>query len=246
MTKSSWLIGAFFLFGFFLLSNNVVAQFSYGGLRLSYHNARFDKGNDLGGTRIRDFVLNVDLVHRPIRNFGIGISARLPIIHGFKYQYVLGERYDETVDGGGLFEEDKAQYEGGDFEYIIKNTYSLTFFGRIYFDTEKNYFFDMRYTVENYNESFSYNRSGSSLPDQNFSYTGDAKASGIGFSIGTQPKINDHFYFMYQFTIDFLSSDVQNFSYDIHTNSGPKAKVYSKIEGSQTAYEFSMGFGYTF
>src|SRR5690606_12860603 len=107
------------------------------------------------GTRINDFAVNFDLVHRPLRNVGIGVSARMPILNGFKYRFGDDE-YSDNIIGGGSFNESQVEFADGELEYNIKNTFSLTFLGRVYFDTENNYFLDIRYTMENYDETFTF------------------------------------------------------------------------------------------
>lgn len=246
MNRKAFWIGLLLFMGGMIISSTATAQFTYGGIRLSYHNVRFDKGVDFEGTRINDLAVNFDLVHRFLRNFGIGMSARMPIIHGFKYQYI-DEKYGNNIVGGGSFNESKVEYAGGELEYNIKNTYSLTFLGRVYFDTETNYFVDFRYSMENYLETFIFDRSGQSLPDKQIDFEKSLTASGIGFSIGAQPKIDDHFYINYVFTVDFLTYDQNSFDYDIESYSNSlKSNISSKIPGDQTAYEFSMGIGYIF
>ena len=190
----------------------------------------------MGGTRINDFVANVDIVHRAFRHVGIGASLRIPISHGFKYQFKTN---NGLVEGGGMFSESEVNVADGRMKYDIKNTGSYTFFARIYFDTEINYFFDIRYNIEKYEEKYSYTpHDGAGFSK---SYLGDATGNGIGFSVGVQPKLSDHFYYLYQFTVDFLSSSSQGFS---HKQIDPN--LFSKIKGNQTAYEVSMGIGYSF
>lgn len=246
MNQRALSLGLLLLTAGLFISSTATAQFSYAGLRLSYHNVRFDKGVDFDGTRINDLALNLDLVHRPLRNVGIGVSARLPVMHGFKYLFADDE-YGANIIGGGSFNESQVEFAEGEFEYNIKNTYSLTFFGRVYFDTEINYFLDLRYTLENYEESFTFHREDRSLPDRNINYAGNVTAKGLGFSIGSQPKISEHFYLSYVFTVDFLSYDQLSFEYDIESYSSKQTtKISSKIQGKQTAYEFSFGVGYIY
>ena len=230
-------------------STSLYAQFSYTGVRISFHNVRFDKGDILESTRINDLVANIDFVHRPIRNLGIGVSARLPILHGFKYAFVSNDYYSEIV-GRGSADERKVEYAGGNFEYNIQNTFSLTLFGRVYFDTEKNYFLDLRYTFETYKETLQFVRTGNSLPNENIQYEAPITAKGVGFAVGYQPKIGDHFYMTYVFAVDFLRYDDVSFNYDIQKSDNGYGddftNIKSKIDDRQTAYEFSFGIGYVF
>lgn len=241
---------ALFLFFAVFISANLKAQFSYTGVRLSYHNVRFDEGVDMEGTRINDLVANIDFVHRPLRNFGIGVSARLPILHGFKYMYMIEGNYADQIAGGGTFGEREVSFAGGDLEYNIKNTFSLSLFGRVYFDTEKNYFLDLRYTFESYKETFNFSRENNgNLRNDNIRHEETVLAKGVGFSVGYQPKIGDHFYFTYAFTVDFLSYDGVSFNHNIQRDNGgykENVNVRSKIDDTQTAYEFSAGVGYVF
>lgn len=245
-----WSKVALFLFFAVFISANLKAQFSYTGVRLSYHNVRFDEGVDMEGTRINDLVANIDFVHRPLRNFGIGVSARLPILHGFKYMYMIEGNYADQIAGGGTFGEREVSFAGGDLEYNIQNTFSLSLFGRIYFDIEKNYFLDLRYTFESYKETFNFSRENNgNLRNDNIRHEETVLAKGVGFSVGYQPKIGDHFYFTYAFTVDFLGYDGVSFNHNIQRDHGSykeNVNVRSKIDDTQTAYEFSAGVGYVF
>ena len=231
-----------------LFTNKAVkAQFSYGGVRLSYHNVRFDKGGDFEGTRLNDFVANLDLLHRPIRNFAFGASVRIPIVNGFKYQYILDEGNFETITGGGILNEDQVQYAEGDFYYNIKNTVSLTFLGRVYFDTESNIYLDLRYTIASYDETFTFERSSGNLPNRDINYQNSVSTTGIGFGVGYNMRISDHFYFGYALAVDFLGTDEVSFEYDIESDgfsSQNPTTIKSKIDDSQTAYELSASIGY--
>jgi len=239
------------MFVLFASTEQVKAQFTYGGVKLSYHNVRFDKGEAGEGTRINNFVANIDLVHRPRRYFALGTSIRIPVVNGFKYQFVIDEGgFTSNINGGGTFSEDVVEFAGGDFHYNIESTLSLTFLGRIYFETETNIYLDLRYTIEKYDETFNYSRNGSqSLPNKNIAHQESLSTNGFGLSLGYHPRISDHFYMGYAFTVDFLGTDDVSFEEEIITeinSNGDKNStlIRSKIDDSQTIYELSVSFGF--
>lgn len=225
------------------------AQFTYSGLRLSYQNTRFDGGGYEERTRINGLVANLDLIHRPLRNIGVGISARIPIYSNFGYNFTSADgSYSEI--SGGEFDEQRVDYANGQFEYDIVNTLSITFLGRAFFDTEYNIFLDVRYTIESYRETFQFYRSASDLPDENFQHEETIKVKGFGFTLGYQPKIGDHFYFTYALTVDFLGYDQTSFDYTFQKSNSTFDEnfitVKSKIDDTQTSFDLSAGIGYVF
>lgn len=233
---------------FTLVFNLLHAQFSYTGFRLSYHNVRFDQGDIINATRLNSATVNLDLMHRPLRNFGIGASVRLPIYQGFKY-YFSFDNAGEVSGGGVLDDGEFSTILGGDFNYDIQANAGFSLIGRLFFDVERNYFVDLRYTFQSYDETFSYKRSSSSgFSDQNINLSRTVNTSGVGFSFGMQPRIDDHFYITYVGTIDFLTARDQAFTSVIlnNPNSGPDLRVLSKLADTQTQYEFSIGIGYRF
>ncbi len=244
-------IGVLFLF-FSLISIQAFSQFSYAGVRLSYYNVRFDKGGSFDpATRMNDLAVNLDFISRPVRNFGIGISARIPVIHGFKYVFARNDNFADFVEGSGKIENQETIFAEGDLGYFIKNTFSITLLGRIYFTTESPIYLDLRYTFETYNEEFTYNRSASSsLPQENIDFSENTLVRGVGFTFGYAPEIADNFFFNYAFTVDFLGTDEISFNYLIAENefNGTTSirKFTSKIDDTQTAYEISMGLLYRF
>lgn len=236
-------------------NHKAIAQFSYAGIRTSYNNVRFDKGDGLGeGTRINDLALNIDFLHRPLRNFAFGVSFRVPIINGFKFDYTLDNGGSETnVSGGGSFEDDEVPFAGGNFFYNIENTISYTLIGRIYFDTEANLFLDIRYSINKYDEVFSFQRNNDSqLPDREISHQESISTSGFGFSLGYNLRFTERFYLGYQFTVDFTGTDDNSFEANIETGTEfstgniISVPIRSKIDDSQTSYELSFNFGYIF
>ncbi len=240
-----------------LYLNNASAQFTYGGLRLSYHNVKFDNKSSIGSeadiARINNMVVNLDLIHRPIRNLAVGASFRIPVIKGFRYEYSFDQQ-GEYVSGGGLDAIDEPNLAEGRFEYDVELSSSMTFFMRIYFDVETNYFLDLRYSIENYNETLNYQRQGTSLPDMSYSYAYKAIASGPGFAIGYMPKIGDHFYFKYMGAADFLSvsgsertiANISANNYSSGSGNLVNIPVPSQMKDKALVLEFSMGFGYSF
>lgn len=247
MTKTFYLLATIL---FFNVASSF-AQFTYTGIKLSYHNVRFDGSSGIAenSTRINDLALNLNIVHRPIRNIGVGVSYRIPLSRGFKYA-LTDEDETYSIQGGGMFEEDEVDYDGGTLSYNIENTSSTTLIGRFYADIERNIYFDVRYTFENYKERFSYDRLQSpDTPEMNIDYERNTTVKGIGFSIGVSPHISDHFYFGYSATVDFLGTSDSGFSYDIpnlNSNTNQIATVKSKIDDKQVAYEFSYSIGFLF
>ncbi len=239
-----------------LISFEGKSQYTYTGLRLSYYTVKFDKGEGLDDlTRLNNFALNFDIIHRPLRNIGIGVTVRTPLRQKFKYYYAPDENsfYYNSISGGYLGEPLEQNFATGTFRYEIMNPISYAFFARLYFDVEYNIFLDLRYSFETFEESFSYIRTNSTnLPTMNIDDSYKNITKGLGFSIGYQPPISKGFYYTLLITLDFLGTNATSFNYKIagdyeyDTNKLMYKNFKSKINDKQTTIEYSCGIGYAF
>jgi len=243
--------------------SNLKAQFNYIGIETYYNNMQFDrgtKGDMEDNTASNDLRLAINYIHQPIRNLGIGINIGFPITQSYKWNYTkaqttTGLEYSEFESEFGAGSDD---YFPSEYEYDIKNKIQLTFIGRLFIDIEDNIFLDLRYSSISLEEVFNFKRSaslnrgfGPDIPALNLSSSNTFNASGFGIGIGASPRISDHFYAGYSFSLDFLEVNDRSFRYvipysDFNSDKSSAVIMDSKINGPVTVYNLNISFGYIF
>lgn len=226
------------------------SQFTYLGGRLSYYNVQMgDPAGVYSGTdasRINSAILNLDLVHRPIRNLGFGISTRIPIYEAYRYDFTFNDG-TESVSSGGTADIAETRLAEGEFSHDITLNSSIAIFTRIFFNTENNFFVDLRYVNESFTETYTYRRGANSnnLPAKNSNVINKQALSGFGIGIGTMPMIGDHFYGKYQFNMDFIGGAPSMNLDNISSTYGPVV-IPSRLNDNTLIFELSFGLGYAF
>ena len=251
------------LFALTLSYTNLNAQFSYLGIEAYYSNMQFDrgiKGDIEDNTATNDLRIAVNFIHQPIRNIGIGVNIGFPIIQSFNWRYTeapttTGREYNEFESDFGA---EGSDYIPNEYYYDIKNSLQLTFIGRLFIDIESNFYLDIRYSSVSLEETFNFRRTarlnrgfGPDIPAINLSSSNAFTANGFGFGLGAFPRISDHFYAGYSFSVDFLNVNDRSFRYiipfsDFNESTSSSVIMDSKIDGPVTVYNFNVSFGYIF
>ena len=235
--------------------NNSKAQYSYTGVDIGYTFTKFKKGNSYGTEGIVNHQVKsiFNLMHRPVRNFAVGLSIGVPVYEKFRWTFSNSEtnaRYSSFDDPDNTFS--YGEYTPSQYNYDIHLGVSKTLVGRLYFDVETNFYLDVRYNFMTIEESFTFVRYGNYATRHK--YNAEHKAKGPGFSVGYTPRLGDNFFFNYQFAMDFYKTSLRrpSFSYDItynydtFDNVEEKVTIESPIEEKEISYLFVMGFMYAF
>lgn len=226
------------------------SQFTYLGGRISYYNVQMgDPAGVVTGddaSRINAAVLNLDAIHRPIRNLGFGITTKLPIYEAYRYEFTFNDG-SAYVSSGGLGDIEESTLAEGQFGHDIEFNSSIAIFSRIFFNTDNNFFIDLRYVNEKFTETYTYRRgpNSSGLPLKNSNVINKQSLSGFGLALGTMPVISDHLYYKYQFSMDFIGGAPSMSLDNISSSYGP-ITIPSRLNDNTIIFEFSFGLGYAF
>lgn len=234
-----------------LISITGHSQFTYFGMAFGYGNQQLN-GDD-GRNFAENWTIRLSMLHRPLRNVGLGIS----------YPIHLSQRSFYTPTGLG-------GYGGWGNGYKptvvtkVQNTQEFGAFVRVFADTEVNAFLDLRLTSYLFEQSFSLTReyrpaeyNGSELwyaavPSRSTSFASAARSLAPGFGIGLAPRIGKHGFFSLQFEMDFVRQRAQAFSTRIESNSGFRQTWYeyktinTDLNGGAIVWYLGIGGGYFF
>ncbi|MDD2982135.1 MAG: hypothetical protein PHQ74_01990 [Crocinitomicaceae bacterium] len=230
------------LIALFFLPTSLHAQFTYVDVTLgnSFMNvyksgskkSKYDQTN-----------LQINGLWRFRRNFGVGITASVPIREGGRY-YLL------TNQSSGLT---KHSYDlkGLDLKYYFSESMKIAFNGRIYFGVKNNYYVDGRISMFSTTENLSFIMGGKT-------YTENNKFNQLapGFSVGLNPHIGENMYFNLNLAWDFYKYKNHGFK---NGNSGiPEAYILpngsfselmafkSPVSDKALSFSFNIGLGYRF
>jgi hypothetical protein len=188
--------------------------------------------------------LQVNGLWRFKRNFGIGVTASVPIREGGRF-YLL----TDPINGLEKYDKDAKNI---DLNYYFSESLKIAFNGRIYFGVKNNYYVDGRISMFSTTENLSFNMFGNTYIEKN-----KFNQLAPGFSVGLTPHIGENMYMNLNLAWDFYTYKDHGFK---NGNSGnpneyviPSAsssssviKFRSPVSGKALAFSFNVGLGYKF
>lgn len=256
---------------FLVLPLSSMAQFGYVGAGFGVRKTVLNQGlaflNE--NTALSAVCVDVGAMYRPYRFLGIGASVSLPVTQSSTFSFKSaktsdGNKFHGFDNGYGTSEHVKRNMPK-EFDYSFEQSPAITFKARLYVAPDIGVYFDLRYTLMTFSESFVFERpyraaiyynssivQNPAVPAENFNYSADYKLQMPGIGLGIQHHVSRHIYLNINANIDFMTINGEGFSHDITYDYDFFNKEIINVAfkdqavGSHTSFVLQIGGGYIF
>ena len=234
----------FLIFLFLMMPIIGLSQFTYIDVSVGNRFMTIAETKDMN-TRSRYNQTNIQVngLWRFMRNFGVGVSASIPVRQGGKY-------YINTVDASffhaGFFN------SVSDFDYHFEESAKVAFNGRLYGGTKGNFYVDARMSIFTFREVLK-------IDISSYEYVFPVKVSernefrqfAPGFSVGMNPHLSKNIFMNLNVGFDFYRFENVGFkkagiseTYTIQSYHSVNFK--SQLPDKRYAFSANIGLGYFF